>query len=194
VQQNTSWTGRVRRAGQWGRGRAALGPRWRHPRLLGSLAGAAVIALAPIVAACGSSYAGGAASAPSSAPAGVASSGHALKTTTINGVTVLTNARGFTLYSFAPDTPGTSKCSGPCAQLWPPVQGPVTAAPGVRGALGTITRSGGSTQVTYNGHPLYTYVADTAPGQAKGNDLNLSGGVWQEVAAAHAPAFNSGRR
>jgi len=156
----------------------------------------AVVAAALIVAACGSSSSGsgGAASAPSTASAGVASSSHALKTTTINGVTVLVNARGFTLYSFAPDTPRTSKCNGPCAKYWPPVQTPVTAGPGIHGTLGTITRSDGSAQATYNGHPLYTYVADTTPGQAKGNDLNLSGGVWHEVTAsgAAAPSPTSG--
>jgi len=99
-----------------------------------------------------------------------------VKTATISGVTVLTNARGFTLYSFAPDTPTTSRCNGQCAKYWPPVKGPVSAGSGIPGTLGTITRSDGSTQATYNGHPLYTYVADTAPGQAKGNGLNLSGG------------------
>jgi predicted lipoprotein with Yx(FWY)xxD motif len=46
---------------------------------------------------------------------------------------------------------------------------------------GTITRSDGTTQAVYNGHPLYTYIADTAPGQAHGNNLNLNGGLWHEV-------------
>ena len=49
------------------------------------------------------------------------------------------------------------------------------------GQVGTIKRSDGSLQATYNGHPLYTYVADGAPGQAKGNKLNLNGGLWYEV-------------
>ena len=53
--------------------------------------------------------------------------------------------------------------------------------PGVTGTFGTIKRSDGSAQATFDGHPLYTYVGDTAPGQAKGNGLNLSGGVWHEV-------------
>src|SRR5450631_3945177 len=89
--------------------------------------------------------------------------------------------QGFTLYSFVPDTATKSNCNGTCATYWPPVKGPATAGPGVTGTLTTITRSSGSLQAAYDGHPLYTYVADTAPGQAKGNGINLSGGVWHEV-------------
>jgi len=104
-----------------------------------------------------------------------------LRTATIGGATVLTNAKGFTLYWFAPDKPGKSVCYGSCAAYWPPVKGPVTLSTGVAGKIGTIKRSDGSLQATYNGHPLYTYIADTAPGQAKGNKLNLNGGLWYEV-------------
>ncbi len=99
-----------------------------------------------------------------------------LRAATIGGVTVLTNAGGFTLYSFAPDTPSRSNCHGTCAGYWPPVTVTPAAGPGVTGKLGTIKRSDGATQATYNGHPLYTYIADTAPGQAHGNNLNLNGG------------------
>jgi len=105
----------------------------------------------------------------------------ALKTAKIGGVTVLTNAKGLTLYWFAPDTPTRSACNGTCAGYWPPVTGTPSAGPGVTGKLGTIRRTDGTTQVTYNGHPLYTYVGDTAPGQAFGNNLNLNGGLWHEV-------------
>jgi predicted lipoprotein with Yx(FWY)xxD motif len=119
-----------------------------------------------------------AASSASSAPAGTAAG---LKTTVIGGATVLTNARGFTLYSFAPDTPAASKCYGSCAAYWPPVTGTAAASPGLPGRIGTITRTGGARQLTYNGHPLYTYIGDSAPGQAKGNNLNLNGGLWHEV-------------
>lgn len=145
-----------------------------------------LVAAALLAAACGSSPSGsGGTSGTSSSPA---SSGSALKTTQISGVTVLTNAEGFTLYWFAPDTSTKSNCNGSCAQIWPPVKGPATAGPGVTGKLGTITRSDGSTQATYDGHPLYTYTADTAPGQANGNGINVSGGVWHEVTASGAVA------
>jgi predicted lipoprotein with Yx(FWY)xxD motif len=164
------------------------------------LAPAGMAAAALMIAACGSSTSS--TSSPAAAPAATtassapAASGTALKTTTIGGVTVLTNAQGFTLYWFAPDTSTTSKCNGSCATYWPPVKGPATAGTGVTGKLATITRADGSTQATYNGHPLYTYKGDTAPGQASGNNLNLSGGVWHEVtatgtAAAPAPATST---
>ena len=112
---------------------------------------------------------------------GTTSAGGGLKTTRIGGVTVLVNAKGFTLYWFVPDTPTRSNCNGSCAAYWPPLKGPVTVSPGVAGRFGTIKRSDGSLQGTYNGHPLYTYVGDSAPGKASGNGLNLNGGVWREM-------------
>jgi predicted lipoprotein with Yx(FWY)xxD motif len=107
-----------------------------------------------------------------------------LEVTKIHGVSVLTNARGYTLYWFAPDTPGKSTCYGTCATYWPPVTGKPIAGPGVTGKLGTIRRTGGATQVTYDGHPLYTYVGDSAPGQSTGNNVNLNGGFWYEMTAS----------
>jgi len=91
-----------------------------------------------------------------------------LQTAKIGGVTVLANAKGYTLYWFAPDTPAKSNCNRGCAAYWPPVTGTPAADPGVPGKLGTIRRSDGTTQATYNGHPLYTYIGDNAPGQAHG--------------------------
>ncbi len=156
-------------------------------------AGLAAVAL--VAAACGSSGSGNNASGSASSAGSSASSGSALKTRTIGGATVLTNAQGMTLYWFALDTSTTSKCTGGCASVWPPVKGPATAGAGVMGKLGTIKRSDGSMQATYNGHPLYTYTADTAPGQANGNGINSSGGIWHEVtasgAAAPAPSSSS---
>jgi len=114
-------------------------------------------------------------------PAAAAGTGVTLKTVNISGVTVVTNADGLTLYWFAPDTPATSKCTGSCTAYWPPVTGNPRAGPGVTGKLGTIKRPGGGLQATYNGHPLYTYIGDNGPGQARGNNLNLNGGLWYEV-------------
>ena len=147
-------------------------------------AGMAAVALGAAACSSSSSSPSAGSGAPSSASAAAAGGGAVVKSATIGGVAVVTNAQGFTLYSFAPDTATTSKCTGACAQIWPPLTGPVTAAQGVTGKLGTITRSGGSKQATYDGHPLYTYTADTAPGQANGNGVNIDGGVWHEVTAS----------
>jgi len=144
------------------------------------------LAAALVIAACSSpsspASSGGTAS---SAPAAGSS---ALKTAKIGGATVVTNGKGFTLYWFVPDTATTSKCNGSCATFWPPVKGPATAGAGVSGKLATIKRADGSVQATYNGHPLYTYAGDNAPGQATGNDLNVNGGVWHEVTVSVAAA------
>jgi predicted lipoprotein with Yx(FWY)xxD motif len=110
-----------------------------------------------------------------------ASAAGELRTAQIAGVTVLTDPKGFTLYSFAPDTPSRSNCNATCAGYWPPVTGTPAVGPGVTGTLSTIKRSDGTTQAVYNGHPLYTYIGDTGPGQAHGNNLNLNGGLWHEV-------------
>jgi predicted lipoprotein with Yx(FWY)xxD motif len=114
-------------------------------------------------------------------PLAVADVGATLKTARIGSVDVLTNAAGLTLYWFAPDTSTGSKCFGSCATYWPPVPGSAAAGPGVTGKLGTIKRPGGGLQATYNGHPLYTYIGDSAPGQANGNDLDLNGGFWYDI-------------
>jgi predicted lipoprotein with Yx(FWY)xxD motif len=111
---------------------------------------------------------------------------------------VLANGKGHTVYWFALDTPTRSKCNGTCASYWPPVAGPAHAMAGITGKLGVIVRGNGSKQATYNGHPLYTYISDTAPGQDKGNGLNLSGGVWHAIVisgsltAAPKPSKSSG--
>jgi len=104
-----------------------------------------------------------------------------LRTEQIGGATVLATASGRTLYWFAPDTSTKSVCNGSCAAYWPPLKGPLTVGAGVPGTLSTIRRADGSIQETYNGHPLYTYISDSGPGQANGNNLNLNGGLWHEV-------------
>jgi predicted lipoprotein with Yx(FWY)xxD motif len=114
-------------------------------------------------------------------PVAAADVGATLKTVKIDGVDVLANSDGLTLYWFEPDTTTSSKCFGSCAIYWPPVSGSPAAGPGVTGKLGTIKRPGGGLQATYNGHPLYTYIGDRGPGQANGNDLDLNGGFWYDI-------------
>jgi len=139
-------------------------------RLVPAVAVASVIALALL---------GAAVASPKSAP--VATGPDVLKARNVAGVDLLTNARGLTLYWFAPDHSAKSACYGSCAAYWPPVTGSPSAGPGVTGKLGTITRTDGTTQATYDGHPLYTYIGDSAPGQDSGNNLNLNGGLWHIV-------------
>ncbi|HTA10700.1 MAG TPA: hypothetical protein VK836_19410 [Streptosporangiaceae bacterium] len=156
------------------------------------LAGGAVL-----LAACGSSAAPStSASTPAAGGASPATSQQSgsnasATTTTItthstSKGTVLATAQGKTIYWFAIDTATTSKCTGTCATYWPPVLGKPAAAAGMTLAhgFGTITRSDGKVQATYDGHPLYTYAADNAPGQVSGNGLNLSGGLWWAMTPA----------
>ena len=150
---------------------------------------AGLAALALTVSACASSASSSpsATSTPaaggnsSSAAPAAAAGGNTVTEKTIGGQQVLVDSKGNTLYWFAIDTSAKSNCSGSCATYWPPVKGPLTAGSGVTGTLGTITRSDGTKQATYMGHPLYTYVGDTSPGQNKGNGKNLSGGLWWEM-------------
>ena len=156
-----------------------------HLRML--LALPAVAAAAAVLAACGSSATSSAGGGSTSTGSPVAATAGSLKTATIGGATVLTDAKGFAVYSFAPDTMTKSDCDGACAAAWPPVKGPVTAGAGVTGTLGTIKRSDGSAQATYDGHPLYTFVKDTGPGTDTGNGLNAFGGLWHALTASGSP-------
>jgi len=99
---------------------------------------------------------------------------------------ILVNSRGHTLYLFAKDRNGRSACSGACARFWPPLlsQGKPTGGSGVKPSLlGTTKRSNGSLQVTYNKHPLYTYVLDKRAGQTKGEGISAFGARWYAVSA-----------
>ena len=97
--------------------------------------------------------------------------------------TVLVNSKGRTLYMFVPDKRKKVTCVRTCAKVWPPVKLPkgakaVAAGKAKASLLGSDPNPAGGRVVTYNKWPLYTYVADTAPGQAKGQALNLNGGLW----------------
>lgn len=94
---------------------------------------------------------------------------------------VIVDSEGMTLYDFHKDKGTTSSCYGACAQNWPPLttEGDPQAGNGADAAkLGTTERKDGSTQVTYAGHPLYTFIQDRKPGEANGNDLDFFGGEW----------------
>ena len=95
--------------------------------------------------------------------------------------TILVTSQGLTLYDFHKDKGGTSSCYGACASAWPPLLtegNPQAQGAAERSMLGTTKRKDGTIQVTYNGWPLYTYVADQAPGEANGNDIDQFGAEW----------------
>ena len=116
-------------------------------------------------------------------------------TGTVNGLgTVLTDGKGITVYMFATDVRGRpSRCYDICAVQWPAVVLPPGVprpliGPGIRPALlGTVARTDGSTQVTYNGWPLYLWPPDKAPGQATGQALTNAGGLWYALTPAGKP-------
>jgi predicted lipoprotein with Yx(FWY)xxD motif len=100
---------------------------------------------------------------------------------------VIVNGSGRTLYLFEKDKRGMSACSGACASYWPPLitHGKAKALGGARKSLlGTIKRANGARQVTYAGHPLYTYILDTKRGQTKGEGSNLFGAGWDALTPA----------
>lgn len=94
---------------------------------------------------------------------------------------VLVDSNGMTLYDFHKDKGTTSSCYGACAKSWPPLltEGKARVGNGASASkLGTTERKDGTTQVTYAGHPLYTFVGDKGPGEANGNDISAFGGEW----------------
>jgi predicted lipoprotein with Yx(FWY)xxD motif len=150
------------------------------------------IALVAVAAALlGACSGGGNAVAPMNRPPTSGGGGGAagvLSTRMLKGGPGFVTASGFTVYVFDLDltNPGHSSCNGPCAQNWPPVAPPAGAT--LDGQFATITRSDGSSQLTYAGRPLYTFIADSAPGQANGDGLNAFGGVWHIARPQSMPA------
>jgi predicted lipoprotein with Yx(FWY)xxD motif len=114
--------------------------------------------------------------------------GGTVKTAEIEGLgDVLVDAEGMTLYEYTPDEGTTSNCYGECASFWPPLmaKGNPTGGEGVMSsALGTTERKEGTMQVTYHGHPLYTFAEDKEPGEANGNEFE---GIWFVLNQAGAP-------
>ncbi len=108
---------------------------------------------------------------------------------------VLVNSVGRTLYVFEPDKAKKVTCVGACATIWPPTKLAAGAKPAAAGGvkaslLGSDANPSGGRVVTYNGWPLYTYVTDTAPGEAHGQGINSSGGLWYVI----SPRARSSRR
>lgn len=133
------------------------------------------VALAAIAAGCSSSTSGGSSKSSTSSGASGSSGSVAVNTgsATVSGKseTVLVAKDGKTLYFFTPDNAsGKSTCTGGCATTWPPLIGTPTAGSGVTGKLTAVMGPNGD-QVSYNGHPLYEYSIDTAPGQANGEGV-----------------------
>jgi predicted lipoprotein with Yx(FWY)xxD motif len=150
------------------------------------------LALGFLAAACGGSGSGGGQShangyAPAQAPpANSATAGAKVALGNTKFGMALVNAQGHSLYLFKKDGKNMSSCSGSCAAAWPPLvtQGAPQAGSGVTAAkLGTIMRKDGKTQVTYAGQPLYTYAADSKPGDVTGQDSKAFGAAWYLVAA-----------
>ena len=137
-----------------------------------------VLLIAMFVAACGSSTSTGSSSSTGATPSTAPSVAPVVKTATATvkgqSETILTNAQGMTLYYFTPDSPTKIACTGTCAGVWPPLlfsaTGAPTSATSLSGTLSVVTGANG-TQIEYNGHPLYTYSKDTAPGQTNGEGL-----------------------
>jgi predicted lipoprotein with Yx(FWY)xxD motif len=109
----------------------------------------------------------------------------ALRSTPLGNV--LVDARGRTLYLFAKDKQGRSACSGACATNWPPLFSTAKPRPGKgvhASLLGVTKRANGKRQVTYAGHPLYTFIADKKAGQTAGEGLTAFGAAWDVIAAS----------
>jgi predicted lipoprotein with Yx(FWY)xxD motif len=145
-------------------------------RLTTLAAGVALVALA--VAGCGGGGGGSATAAPPKT-----ASGHiaTLGVTNTDLGKVLVDSQGITLYLFEKDSGSKSACSGACATAWPPLRanGKPTVGSGTNASLvGTIPRTDGKPQVTYNGHPLYRYQGDTKAGDTSGQGLSAFGGSW----------------
>ena len=162
-----------------------------RPIGLAALAVAGALALA----ACGgssTSSSSGAAAAPGygggTAGASTGSTAASVVSTKTSSLgTFLVDGQGRTLYLWDADHGPRSTCTAACAQAWPPLT--TTAAPKASGAvksslLGTATRADGSREVTYAGHPLYTYAGDTRPGQVTGEGSNSFGAPWWTVTTA----------
>jgi predicted lipoprotein with Yx(FWY)xxD motif len=145
------------------------------------------VGAALLVAACGSSSnsSNSGSSQSSTGSASTSSSSPTIGTAKGSVGTYLVGASGRALYLWAADSKGKSSCSGSCASTWTPLT--ASSMPHVMGGanaadISLISRSDGRKQVTYNGHPLYYYSADTSAGMTSGEGTNSFGAKWWLVA------------
>jgi predicted lipoprotein with Yx(FWY)xxD motif len=143
-----------------------------------------------LVAACSSAAGAPASGSPaSSSPASASTTGTVITTHSGSAGSFLTDGSGHAVYLWTKDGMNKSACTGACAGAWPPVEakGTLTVSGGAKPSdLGTITRSDGSKQVTYDGHPLYYFAGDSGPGQVSGQGSDGFGAKWWLLAPTGA--------
>jgi predicted lipoprotein with Yx(FWY)xxD motif len=166
----------------------------QHPtrnRMLTGMAVPGLLVLGLVLAACSSSSPSSAGSSNSSSSTGAANASATVDSTnSAKYGTILVDSTGRTLYMLTADTSTTSACTGGCVSIWAPLtaMGTPTAGSGLNASLlGTITRSDGSKQVTYNGHPLYTFVQDGGAGHENGEGISSFGGSWYVLNLSGTP-------
>jgi predicted lipoprotein with Yx(FWY)xxD motif len=159
-----------------------------------------LVAIALIAAGCGGSSSSSSSSSQSSKTPAAGSEGSSGNATTVSASEspelgmVLVDSEGFTVYAFAKDKGTTSSCYGACAGTWPPVIAagkPVSGEGATSSQLGTTKRKDGTAQVTYAGHPLYTFADDHSPGEANGNGVTAFGGEWNALDESGSPVAAS---
>ena len=152
-----------------------------------AVAGVAALVLA--VAGCGGGS-GGAYGGSSGAPTAAGSGTASVSLAQSDLGEILVDGQGRTLYLFEADKGTASRCDGACASAWPPLTtagSPIAGAGVSASKLGTTARGDGTTEVTYHGHPLYTYAGDSAPGQTAGQGSDDFGAEWYVLSAAGTP-------
>ena len=164
-------------------------------RIIRLAAGAGgVLGIALLATACGSGNGSTTGAAAGGSSASSAPGATVIETASSSAGTLLTNGSGRAVYLWVKDSGGVSHCSGACAAAWPPVTaaGKVTASGGAKASdLGTITRSDGTRQVTYDGHPLYYFAGDSGPGMASGQGADQFGAKWWLVAPSGSDVTGS---
>jgi predicted lipoprotein with Yx(FWY)xxD motif len=162
-----------------------------HTMLTNHRSRGALIASAAVLATLASAL------APTSASLAAQAKGPLVSTATTSLGRILVDTHGHTLYLFEKDKSGKSACSGACATAWPPLIAtakPRAGAAAKASRLGTTKRADGRLQVTYNHHPLYTFIKDTKKGQTNGEGLNAFGAEWFALSAAGAKVEKPGAK